>query len=306
MHTRRGFAEATGLAIAVIAAGVTYAILAVHPWAHTPLNQFLATFGRANAAVWPMQIIWYLAAVAMVGLAFQRAGRSSQLICALAAAYSAWVAIAYFAWQMPGMNLSWLWAAVFTLQAVLLLMAGTVRSDLVIRPRKDVTSALGAVFIGYALIGYPVLGLLGGHPLHNLPVLGLSPCATVVFFSGLLLWARPPVPKYLLPLPLAWALVAAPPDLAMGVTADYGMLIAAVLTVGLIIWRDRTTTPAWQTVTGGLLLALMIAWSGHDDVMIGTALILVVLTLAQAIRSHPRPPGTVPATPDSKAKVNVG
>ena len=216
MHTRRGFAEATGLAIAVIAAGVTYAILAVHPWAHTPLNQFLATFGRANAAVWPMQIIWYLAAVAMVGLAFQRAGRSSQLICALAAAYSAWVAIAYFAWQMPGMNLSWLWAAVFTLQAVLLLMAGTVRSDLVIRPRKDVTSALGAVFIGYALIGYPVLGLLGGHPLHNLPVLGLSPCATVVFFSGLLLWARPPVPKYLLPLPLAWALVAAPPDSGHG------------------------------------------------------------------------------------------
>jgi hypothetical protein len=55
----------------------------------------------------------------------------------------------------------------------------------------------------------------------------------------------------------------APPDLARGVAADYGMLVAALITVGLIMWRDRTSSPAWQTVTTGLLLALMIAWSGR-------------------------------------------
>ena len=102
----------------------------------------------------------------------------------------------------------------FTLQAVPLLVAGVARSDLVIRPRRDLASVLGGVFIAYALIGYPVVGLLGGHPLRELPVFGLAPCASVTFLFGLLLWARPPVPKYLLLVPLAWALNAAPPDMA--------------------------------------------------------------------------------------------
>ena len=65
-----------------------------------------------------------------------------------------------------------------------------------------------------------------------LPVIGLSPCATVAFFSGLLQWAAPPAPNYLLPVPLAWALTAASPDLAGVSRLDYGMLVAAVIAPG--------------------------------------------------------------------------
>jgi hypothetical protein len=150
--------------VAVAAAAVTYGIYAVHPWqGATPLNQFLATFGRADTTAWPMQIVSYAAAVAMVGLALWPARRwSSPLICALAAAYFAWIGIGYFAWLNPGLNLSGAWAGVFTLQAVLLAVAGIVRRDLVIRPRWDLSSGLGAVFIGYALIGYPWSGRSAG------------------------------------------------------------------------------------------------------------------------------------------------
>ena len=294
------------MAAAVIAAAVTYAILAIHPWPASPLSQFLAAFGRASAAVWPMQLVWYLAAAAIVALALWPGRRSPQLACALAAAYFAWIGIAYFAWQMPGMHYSWLWATAFTLQAVLLVVAGVARSDLVIRPRWDLASGLGAVFIAYALIGYPLVGVLGGHALRAVPVFGVSPCASVIFFFGLLLWAVPPAPKYVLLVPLAWALGAAPPDLARGVAADYGMLIAALITAGLIIWRDRTSSPAWQTVTAGLLLALMIAWSGHEDVLAGLAVVLVAATLMQAIKGHPRPPhaGPIPSAQTGKLKVS--
>jgi hypothetical protein len=96
---------------------------------------------------------------------------------------------------------------------------------------------LGALFIAYALIGYPLVGVLGGHALRVVPAFGVSPCASVVFFFGLLLWAIPPAPKFVLLVPLAWSLGAAPPDLARGVAADYGMLAAALITAGLIIWR---------------------------------------------------------------------
>jgi hypothetical protein len=300
MHTRSDLTQGATMAAAMIAAAVTYAILAVHPWPASPLSQFLATFGRASAAVWPAQIVWYLAAVAIVALALWPVRRSSQLICALVAAYFAWIGIAYFAWQMPGVHYSWLWATMFTLQAALLVVAGIVRSDLVIRPRWDLVSGLGAVFMAYALIGYPLVGVLGGHALRVVPVFGVSPCASVMFFFGLLLWAVPPAPKYVLLLPLAWALGAAPPDLARGVAADYGMLVAALITAGVIIWRDRAWSPAWQTLTAGLLLALMIAWSGHEDVLAGLAVILVAATLMQAIKGHHRPPHAEPALPPGR------
>ena len=106
--------------------------------------------------------------------------------------------------------------------------------------------------------------------------------------------------------PLAWALGAAPPDLARGVAADYGMLVTALITAGLIIWRDRASSPAWQSVTAGLLLALMIAWSGHEDVLMGLAFVLVAVTLAQAINGHRRPPRgrPIPPTPTGKLKVS--
>ena len=145
--------------------------------------------------------------------------------------------------------------------------------------------------------------MIGGHPLRDVPVFGVAPCATVTFFFGLLLWARPPAPKYLLLMPLAWSLVGAPPDLARGVIADYGMLVAAVLTAGLIIWRDRTAT--WQTVTAGLLLALMIAWSGHDNVMIGLAPVLAGVALAQTIGRHSCPPQAHDMPPPRMGKLKA-
>jgi hypothetical protein len=307
MHTRKDVAEGAAIAAAAVAVAVTYAIYAVHPWqGATPLNQFLAAFGRADTTAWPMQIVWYAAAVAMAGLALWPVRRSSQLICALAAAYFAWIGIGYFAWLSPGIGLSGVWAAVFTLQAVLLVVSGVARSNLVIRPRRDLSSGLGAVFIAYALIGYPLVGVLGGHALRVVPLFGVSPCATVTFFFGLLLWAVPPAPKYLLLMPLAWALNAAPPNMSTGVVVDIGMLVAALITTGLIIWRDRASGPAWHTVTAGLLFALMIAWSGHDTVLIGVAVVVLAGMLVQAITGHHRPShaGTVPPSQPGKLKVS--
>jgi len=68
----------------------------------------------------------------------------------------------------------------------------------------------------------------------------------------------------------------------MGHVADFGMALVGVITVGLIIWRDRTSS--WQTVAGGVLLAAMIAFTGHDDLVIGIALVLTAVTLVQTIR----------------------
>jgi hypothetical protein len=184
-----------------------------------------------------------------------------------------------------------LWVAAFILEGILLLVSGVVRHDLVIRPRSDLPSVLGGVLIGYALIAYPLLGMLGGHPLATLPVFGLSPCATVIFYFGLLLWAWPPVPLYLLLVPLAWALSAAPGAMATGVVSAFALIPAGVITAVVIVWRDQTS--AWQTLVAGLVLALVIAWSGHDDVPVLTALVLVAVTLALTVLGDWQAPRTV-------------
>jgi hypothetical protein len=295
--------EAIGLAAAVLATVVTYALFIAHPVSHEPLSAFLARFARGNAAIWPMQLIWYASAGAMVWLAVWPRRHSTQLICLLAAAYLAWVGIAYFAILDRGTHVAWmsgLLAGAFLLEGVLLLFAGLVRRDLVIRPRWDrwdLASVLGAVCIAYALVAYPLLGILGGHPLAVLPVFGFSPCASTVFVFGLLLWARPPAPTYLLPIPLALALGTGPGGMATGVVADVVLALAGVITALILLWRDRTSP--WQTLVAGGVLTVMIVESGHDDRLLMVALILVAVTLAQAIwgdgqrARSPRVPVTV-------------
>ena len=307
MHVRNDVAEGAAVGAAAVAVAVTYGIYAVHPWQGAPaLSQFLAEFGRADTAAWPAQIVCYAAALVMVGLALWAARRwSSPLICALAAACFAWIGIGYFAWLSPGMSLSGVWAGVFAVQAVLLAVAGVARRDLVIRPQWDVSSGLGAVFVGYALIGYPLVGVLGGHALRVVPLFGVSPCAMATFFFGLLLWAVPPAPAYLLFMPLAWALNAAPHNMATGVVVDYGMLAAALATTGWILWRDRAAGPAWHTVPAALLFALMIAWSGHDNVLIGLAVILLAVLLVPALTGHRRAPHASPVPPPPAGKLKI-
>jgi len=287
---RRLSIEMIGLAAAVVATVVMYVVFIVYPVAHEPLNEFLTTiFGRGNTAIWPMQLVWYASAAAMIGLAFWPRRLASQLICLLAAANFVWVGIVYFGvidssrGTLDGViNLAWLWAAIFILEAILFLVAGLLRRDLVFAPRWNLSGVLGALFMLYALVAYPIIEMLGGYSLRESPLFGLSPCVTVFFAFGLLLWARPPAPKYLLLLPLAWALEAAPGNIAMGHVADFSLILVGAITVGLIIWRDRTSS--WQTVVAGVLLAAMIALSGHDDLVIGTALVLTAVTLVQTIR----------------------
>jgi len=181
---RRLSIEMIGLAAAVVATIVMYVVFIVYPVAHPPLNEFLTTvFGRGNAAIWPIQLVWYASAVAMVGLAFWPRRLASQLICLLAAANFVWVGIVYFGVVDSDMgaldgviNLAWLWAAIFILEAILLLVAGLVRRDLVFAPRWNLSSVLGALFMLYALVAYPIIEMLGGQPLRH-GLLRLRPAA---------------------------------------------------------------------------------------------------------------------------------
>ena len=207
-----------GLAAALVATVVMYVFFIVHPQ-NTPLVAFLAMFERGNAAVWPMQLVWYASAAAIVGLALWPIRRASQLICLLAAAYLAWVGIAYFGVLFSGTHVAWVPGSGPLPSSLRRSYSWSRASCAATSCRSALFPGLGAgaVFILYTLVAYPIIGLLGGQPLGSLPVFGLAPCPTVIFAFGLLLWARPPSPKYLLLIPLAWGLGAGPGGMATGI-----------------------------------------------------------------------------------------
>jgi hypothetical protein len=49
----------------------------------------------------------------------------------------------------------------------------------------------------------------------------------------------------------------------------------------------------------------MIAWSGHEDVLAGLAVVLVAVTLVQAIKGHHRPPHAGLIRPARTGKLKV-
>jgi hypothetical protein len=102
---------------------------------------------------------------------------------------------------------------------------------------RDFYTAVGLLFIAFAMIGYPVLGYFIGHRYPQSPPFGLTPCPLSVFTFGLLLFTESRVPKWILAIPFLYALGGVLP-VSIGVTEDLAMLLAGVVGTALILYRD--------------------------------------------------------------------
>jgi hypothetical protein len=179
-------------------------MIAMNP-ALDPAQQFFAMFAQANTAVWPTQVAWYMLAIAAMILAIRPFSGSSRLIAGFLAAYYLWLAIVFFGIYYPPLNdHSHAYAAMFALGGALFLLAGVIRQDLEFRPRWELMSVVGGVFMLYAL-AYPVIDELTGHYFPAAPVFGVAPCPSAIYTAGLLLWTRPGMPIYVIVVPLVWS-----------------------------------------------------------------------------------------------------
>jgi hypothetical protein len=206
-------------------------------------EQFLGMFEAYNQAIWPVQVFAYVLGLGAVALIIWRPRRSDRLVAGILAAFWAWLAAAFLLIAMrtidngPG---PLVFGSAFLLQAALWLIAGVLRHDVRFEARLTGVSVVGWALIAYALVVYPLLGVLAGHVYPRQPMFGVAPCPTVIFTFGLLLLTAARVPKYLLIVPFAWAVtsgISAP--LNFGIYEDFGLVAAGVIGTGLLIWRDR-------------------------------------------------------------------
>jgi hypothetical protein len=208
------------------------------PFTH---EQFLDVFARYNVALWPAAAaLWLASAAAFIWLL--RAGRSAaRPIAALLAVHWAWAGIAYHAAFFTRINPSaWLFAALFLIEAVLLVSFGVVRARLRFSRGASLRHLLGFGFIGYGLL-YPAIGLAAGQVFPRAATFGV-PCPTTLLTAGFLLTLEPPLPRVVAIIPILWALVGGSAALLLRVPADWALFAAAVA-LGVNLARSAANTP---------------------------------------------------------------
>jgi len=200
-------------------------------------EQFFHVFERYNTVIWPVQLIAYGLGAGAVALCLFRSIYADMTLGGILA----------FLWLWIGAAVAFLFAALFIVQGVLLQWEGVLRKRLSFRIRWDLAGAFGGLLVLYAMVVYPLIGHLAGHEYPRSASFGVTPCPTTIFTLGLLLWARRRVPRYLLVIPLLWALIGSYAALALGVYEDLGLLAAAAIAVPLIIRQERRLPAAAET-----------------------------------------------------------
>jgi uncharacterized protein DUF6064 len=199
------------------------------------IDQFLDVFRQYNEAVWPVQ--WGLAAVGVIAVVFalRDEPRTSRLVSVLLAVLWFWMAIAYhLAFFADLSRVGIVFGLAFGLQGALLSWLAVRKQVTSYRPRSVAAMSIGTLLIVYALMVYPVLGTLWGHRYPASPTFGV-PCPTTIFTLGLIVWAGSSIPGRLVIVPLAWAVVGTSAAANLGMTEDFGLLGAAILTAGVLV-----------------------------------------------------------------------
>jgi hypothetical protein len=207
-------------------------------------DALLALFADYNPAIWPMQVVAYVAAIGALALIARRPSRTTdRVVVGLLAGSWLFIGVVFQGIYVREIDatLSVIYATVFIAQAGLFVAHGVVGDRIAFRFERTPAVVLGCLAITYALVVYPLLGIALGHPYPEAPLFGAAPCPTTIFTFGLFLLARPPFPKSLLAVPLFWAVVATPAAVGRGVFEDVALLGFGVLATALIAWRDRSS-----------------------------------------------------------------
>jgi Family of unknown function (DUF6064) len=207
--------------------------------------QFLDVFARYNRTVWPMQDVLLFLAVVALAAALRPGPRSDRLVAGILAFLWLWMAAAYHLAFFLRINpAAGIFAALFAIQAGLLVRTAFVRRELSFRLAGDGRSVLAALLIAYALVGYPLVAALAGQRYPATATFGL-PCPTTIFTLGLFVAARR-CPRHLLLIPAAWSLVGSSAAWSLGMTADYGLGIAGLLGTAVAARRASEWSHALQ------------------------------------------------------------
>jgi hypothetical protein len=198
-------------------------------------DQFFQVFTDYNAALWPVSLAAYALGAAAVLSIITGHRYASRLVSAVLALIWAWTGIAYHYAFFAEINpAAVVFAALFVIEAALLIYHGVFRQRLIAQSWTGWRSGFGWLLIAYAGVAYPLIGLAAGHGYGDLPQFGDTPCPVVLFTFGMLLLMRKPVPWSVLVIPVIWSLIGGSAAILLNVPQDWVLLVSGIATLAVM------------------------------------------------------------------------
>lgn len=205
-------------------------------------KQFLTVFVNYNNAIWPMQIAAYLLGGVALALLFKKTRNANRGIAGILALMWLWTGFGYHGLSFSVINkTAYVFAALFIVQSLLLVLAGVHRDKLCFGIRPGIASVTGFAFVTYAAIVYPLIGMAAGHRYPEMPMFGVTPCPVTIFTLGMLLLTISPVPRSLLVVPVVWSLIGGSAAIFLEIPQDWFLLVSGGITLALMMHRNRQT-----------------------------------------------------------------
>ena len=201
---------------------------------------FFKFMAEYNNAVWPAQIIFYALSIFFIFTSINTKNISNKINVLILSSLWVWNGAVTLLIYFTNFHAQYyLWGVVWVLQGLWICYCGIHKKQFYFIIKKDLYSIIGLIFIFYALIVYPLIGAWLGHPFPKGPLFGAAPCPTVIFTFSVFLFSENRVNPYLMYFPLLWALMSLYPIIGMGVYADIGEIVAAMVAFILIIIRNK-------------------------------------------------------------------
>jgi hypothetical protein len=198
-------------------------------------SEFLALFRTYNHAAWPAQALLLALGLGASVVAFRYLPGTPRIVPLCLAVLWAWTGVVYHLVFFRAINpLATLFGILCLIQAGFFLAYAFRPGDLTFRATRTLPGLLGGLLLTYAFVVYPLLSRAFGHPYPASPTFG-TPCPTTIATIGLLLWARPRVPKRLIFLPIAWAGVGTLAAFQFGMFEDLGLTIAGLIGIAWML-----------------------------------------------------------------------
>lgn len=201
-------------------------------------EQFLKVFESYNEAIYPLQWVLSIAAIAAILLSIKPLSGSSRIIAGVLGLLWLWMGVAYHFLFFAGINrAAYLFGVLCLVQGIGFILAGAVKNVFHFRATRSLNGITGWVFVIFALFVYPLLGFKFGHVYPQSPTFG-APCPTTIFTFGILLWNQYRLSIYLVAIPFLWSLIGFSAALNLGIREDLALVVAGLLGTALITARN--------------------------------------------------------------------
>ena len=171
-----------------------------------------------NAALWPLHAAAFALGIAIVGLCFYQQRAAMRIMVGLLSICWFWVAGAFLYARYASIHWAGSYmAALFMIEAMLLLVAAFWQNDRIISRRSGMAATTGVALVIFAVLILPLAGPLANRPWSQVELFGLTPDATALATVGALVLAgrRELVAAFIIP--VAWCLYSAATHWTMGV-----------------------------------------------------------------------------------------